>query len=138
MKKKTDEIEKLMWGNDNSKPAVGMWALMQENYKPIEYNSNPLTPQDISEFFENAQKADKERRERMDKEYTPLSSITDKTIEDIIKKWGDVDSMPNNLMAKIKIGGSYIEIPIKTVILMHNVAKQEAVKTAKQNGTEEK
>jgi hypothetical protein len=137
MNNELEEVENLMWGNDNSKPAVGLWALMQENYKPIEYNAKPVTSQDISEFFENAQKSDKERRERMDKEYTPLSEITDKDVESMVEKWGDVDNMPNNLMAKVNVGGSYIEIPVKTLILMHSIVKQEAVKLTKQNGTTE-
>jgi hypothetical protein len=137
MSNELEEVENLMWGNDNSKPAVGLWALMQENYKPIEYNAKPVTSQDISEFFENAQKSDKERRERMDKEYTPLSEITDKDVESMVEKWGDVDNMPNNLMAKVNVGGSYIEIPVKTLILMHSIVKQEAVKLTKQNGTTE-
>jgi hypothetical protein len=137
MNNELEEVENLMWGNDNSKPAVGLWTLMQENYKPIEYNAKPVTSQDISEFFENAQKSDKERRERMDKEYTPLSEITDKDVESMVEKWGDVDNMPNNLMAKVNVGGSYIEIPVKTLILMHSIVKQEAVKLTKQNGTTE-
>lgn len=133
-KQKLDEIEKLMWGNDNSKPAAGLWKQMQES-NPVVYSAKPLTPLDISEFFENAQKADTERRERMDKEYTPLSEITNKAIEDMVEKWGDVDSMPNGLMAKVIIGGCYIDIPVKTLVLMNTIVKQEAIKLTTQNGT---
>lgn len=114
----------------------GIWAQLHEARVEV-YNSKPLTAIDIHEFFENAQKADTERRERMDKEYTPLSKITNKDIEDIVEKWGDVDSMPNGLMAKVSIGGSYIEIPVKTLVLMHNIVKQEAIKLTTQNGTTE-
>jgi hypothetical protein len=135
MEKKTEEIENLMWRNDNSKPAVGIWNEMQ-NANVVKYSSRSITIQEIETWLKETIIADEERRERMNKEYTPLSKITNKDIEEMVEKWGDVDSMPNNLMAKINVGGSYIEIPVKTVILMHNIAKQEAVKLTKQNGTE--
>jgi hypothetical protein len=124
-----------MWRNDNSKPAVGIWNEMQ-NANVVKYSSRSITIQEIETWLKETIIADEERRERMNKEYTPLSKITNKDIEEMVEKWGDVDSMPNNLMAKINVGGSYIEIPVKTVILMHNIAKQEAVKLTKQNGTE--
>lgn len=79
---------------------------MAEGSNKIIYNPAAFNLTDVRASFEAMQKHDQERRERLDKEYTPIEKITLKEIEDL------GDNIPISLMVKVKIGGWYNDIPV--------------------------
>ena len=90
--------------NEEMWKGKGLWKTLQEemdkgNVK--EYNVKKLTLDDIKNWMEEAHKEDIKRRERLDKEYTDVGTITLEEIDKIIAEYGGIDNVPNGLMAKI-------------------------------------
>lgn len=97
-----------------SEERKGLWQRMKEGGHVIKWPPDPpMTLQDISEAFDLIREQDIARRERMDKEYTDISKIDVKELEEIMAKCGD--NIPNGLQVKVKIGGQFQTWPIKVL-----------------------
>lgn len=96
------------------KESKGLWQTMYGQGNIVKWSPDPpLTIDDISKAFEEIRKQDIARRERMDKEYTDISKIKIEELEEAIAKYGD--DIPRGLMVKVKWGGQYTDVPIKTL-----------------------
>lgn len=64
----------------------GLWQQMQED-NVVKFDRNKkFTFEELKETFSLLRKQDEERRVRMDKEYTDISKITLKEIEEVFKE----------------------------------------------------
>lgn len=109
----------------------GLWTqMLDEKAKGNiqKYNTKKFNLADMRIWMEDMWKADKERKERLDKEYTDLSQVTVEDIDEIIAKWGGIDNVPNGLLAKVKLGGNYMDIPVK-LLKQYQQTVVEMVKT---------
>lgn len=119
------------------KPIKGLWAHLQDEKAKgniVKFDpSKGIKIEEIEQLFKGLWKSDQERRERMDKEYTDIGKITLKEIEDEIAKWDG--NVPNGLMCKIKIAGSYQTWPIKGVQQYLEAVEKEVQKWKDGKGT---
>jgi hypothetical protein len=106
-----------MMEQEDNKPVNGLWAQLQDEKAKdnvvVFDPSKGIKIEEIEQLFKDLWKSDQERRVRMDKEYTDIGKVTLQEIEEELAKWGD--DVPNGLMCKIKIAGSYQDWPIKAL-----------------------
>jgi muramoyltetrapeptide carboxypeptidase LdcA involved in peptidoglycan recycling len=105
----------------------GLWKRLQEQKgNVVKYNGKPITLGEFTDFMTKLQNDQIERKKQLDKEYTDISKITLKEIDDEIAKWEkDGEKVPNGLMCKVKIAGSCQMWPIKGVQLLLEAAEKK-------------
>lgn len=112
-----------MWDNQRSKSTKGLMQILEESAGAlVEFNPQKYTFEQMAKDFDAICEHDRKRREFMDKEYTPLSEITCKEIENAARPYSD--NIPIGLLVKVRISGQYMDIPLRGLVAMNNKAKE--------------
>ncbi len=122
-----------MWNNDeNVDKSKGLWQQIQEGGNVITWPPKIPEGKTLSDLWQEtielARKYDIQRREIMDKEYTPAEEITLEEIDKVIADYGGEDKLPKGIYAKIKIAGMYQEWPLLNLRNWLVAMKEEAKK----------
>ncbi len=86
----------------------------------IDYNSASFNLENFADLMHDIELREKERRDMLDKEYTPMEEIKLEELEAEIAKYGD--SVPNGLFIKVRWAGRYFDMPALALLrLQRNI-----------------
>jgi len=126
------EQEEQMWKNEPQKESKGIWAQLQEApVHKVEFNLGGYTLEQMEKDLEAIAENERKRRERMDKEYTDISTIEDSDIDELRKQYGEKPSA--GIRVKLKIGGMYGEYPLQFLYTLQDAIKKEYEMRKKSN-----
>lgn len=113
---------KHMWDDKPGGRKKGLLEILLQEPNIVEFNPSAYTLEDMERDWQAILQAEQDRRERLNKEYTPLSEITSKEIDDASRPYGD--NIPIGLFVKVSVGGQYLDVPLKALVQIRDKAKE--------------